>query len=480
MMPMNKKLGNFSKLVTQLNSEKEKNNKDTSSKNSGTLLFFSFDIVESTNFKVIHPHEWAKYIHDVFDIINRNVQSNLKYAKIWRILGDELVFIINPAEGMIVDIIDGIYKILYNTNSELEKKKVSLSIKAAAWIAIVLDENNFEKSDLPIEYRNLYFRYMVSEERKSFIFEFLGNDIDVGFRIKQCSYSKQFVLSCELAMILLEEYKSNQVFESKHNNIILIDYIKLKGVWSGRPYPILWYYDKQYFLQKSLDQILPYDAKLTNEHIKKYIEHKLETTKELPKIARDLKLNDKIQELRNKINKNFININDLLYEEDKLYIHLVAVCCDYKNRAVFIAKRKSSKNKLPGMWEFGCAKTDRDKNYVETLKRAYLKDFGLKINPLTNEYRKERAPKPYALYEIPCENRNGSDKGIICFARIVDIDREKFKKNEFEKHEEARFIKESEYSDFIRENKENCVPDFEDTLKRAFKIMNKKGENLDE
>lgn len=365
------------------NEDTEENNKNTILKGEGTLLFFSFDIVGSTRFKVTSPTKWVNGLKDVFKMLQQFVDSNLP-AKIWRILGDELIFVINPFQG-VSDIIEEIYEILQKANKQLSIQRSQLSLKAAAWIAIVSDEQSFEKSSIPLVYKNLYYNHKINEDRQKYIFEFLGNDIDAGFRIKQYSFSNQLILSYELAYILLQSKE-----RSESSEIVLLDYVKLKGIWDSRPYPILCYYDRAYFSGQTFAESLPYDAKMTNEHVREYLNNKLDTSSEIKKMARDLGLADKIKILQNKIDEHFIDINDLLYEENELTLHLVAVACNFVDKTIFIARRIETKRILPGKWEFGCAKADRNENLIETLKNAYKNDFDLDIELLIDKNRKEK------------------------------------------------------------------------------------------
>ena len=71
-----------------------------------------------------------------------------------------------------------------------------LSIKAAAWIAIV---NN--KLDSPYEY--IKFNYSASSQNQ-IIIEYLGRDIDAGFRLKSYTQDRRLIVSFELAYLLMD------------------------------------------------------------------------------------------------------------------------------------------------------------------------------------------------------------------------------------------------------------------------------------
>lgn len=309
----------------------------------------------------------------------------------------------------------------------------------------------------------------------------MGNDIDAGFRIKQFTYSRQLVLSFEL-VYLIKKFISHG--ECKNIELIHMGYKPLKGIWYDRPYPIIWYYDKSY---KKVDflQSLPYDAETDNSLIKDYgLKHSCRYNfkkKELfEKIANDLGLCDKLMIIKQTLKnvEKSIEINDWLYNEDELHLHLAAVCCDFKNKRVFIAKRSTARGKYSACWEFGCAKANKSQGYIECIKKEYEDDFGLKIKIMVSSDRGEQCPTPYALYEI---NENSeefqSDKGIIVYAKIMNDNIDEFaNKKDYKKHECSLLLTEEAARKFLSENEES-VPDFKDTIMHAFAIMKKDEED---
>lgn len=454
------------------------------------VLFFSYDIVGSTKYKALHPGSWAGEIKKAFESIKRRVNSELSEAYIWRVLGDEIIFVMKVSgkqmkfseQAILSDSVAVIYKILQEATDEIEGGTKELSLKAAAWIGIVSDEEHYETdTKIPKKYKNLFYKYTVDETRNRKIFEFMGNDIDAGFRIKQFTYSRQLVLSFELAY-LIKKFISHG--ECKNIELIHMGYKPLKGIWYDRPYPIIWYYDKSY---KKVDflQSLPYDAETDNSLIKDYgLKHSCRYNfkkKELfEKIANDLGLCDKLMIIKQTLKnvEKSIEINDWLYNEDELHLHLAAVCCDFKNKRVFIAKRSTARGKYSACWEFGCAKANKSQGYIECIKKEYEDDFGLKIKIMVSSDRGEQCPTPYALYEI---NENSeefqSDKGIIVYAKIMNDNIDEFaNKKDYKKHECSLLLTEEAARKFLSENEES-VPDFKDTIMHAFAIMKKDEED---
>lgn len=483
-----KRLKEFKSLVDEANNNSSDRQKIAA--HVDVVLFFSYDIVGSTKYKALHPGSWAGEIKKAFESIKRRVNSELSEAYIWRVLGDEIIFVLKAPgkrmkvseETVLSDSVAAIYKVLQSATDEIEGSTREMSLKAAAWIGIVSDEDHYEKDNkIPKEYKNLFYKYTVDEERRRKIFEFMGNDIDAGFRIKQFTYSRQLVLSFELAY-LINKIISHE--ESKNVELIHMGYKALKGIWHDRPYPIIWYYDKSY---KKVDflQSLPYDAETDNSLIKDYgLKHSCRYNfkkKELfEKIANDLGLCDKLMIIKQTLKnvEKSIEINDWLYNEDELHLHLAAVCCDFKNKRVFIAKRSTARGKYSACWEFGCAKANKSQGYIECIKKEYENDFGLKIKIMISSDRGEQCPTPYALYEI---KENGeefqSDKGIIVYAKIMNDNIDEFaNKKDYKKHECSLLLTEEAARKFLSEN-EKSVPDFKDTIMHAFDIMKKDEED---
>lgn len=485
-----KELTKYKSLINEVNAKNDSKQRITV--HVDVVLFFSYDIVGSTKYKAMHPGSWAGEIKKAFESIKRRVNSELSEAYIWRVLGDEIIFVLKVSgkrmkvseETVLSDSVAAIYKVLQSATDEIEGSTRELSLKAATWIGIVSDEDHYEKADkIPKEYKNLFYKYTIDETRRRKIFEFMGNDIDAGFRIKQFTYSRQLVLSFELAY-LINKIISHE--ESKNIELIHMGYKPLKGIWNNRPYPIIWYYDNSYRKVDFL-QSLPYDAANENSIIEDYrSNYRNQSTDQnmqsnlFEKIAHDLGIDDKLT-IINRTLKNVeksIELNDWLYNEDELHLHLVAVCCDFKNRRVFIAKRSTERGKYSACWEFGCAKANKSQRYIECIKKEYEDDFGLKIEIMVSSGRGEYCPTPYVLYEI---KENGdefqSDKGIIVYAKIINDNIDEFAdKKDYKKHECSLLLTEEAARKFLSENKKS-VPDFKDTIMHAFDIMKKDEED---
>lgn len=441
-------------------------------------LFFSFDIVNSSAYKTLNFTGWSEVIVKLFKRIQQMVTKNMPSAEMWRILGDEVVFIVPLKEEKDAFVyIDSIFEILNNVvrqlkdgeffdtlnfgSKEKEVMKIQniISLKAAAWIAIIGEHlQNLELYD------NILERYRLQEGYG--IFEFLGNDIDAGFRIKQMTHNRRLTISYELAYFLSKN-------TDYLRNIHIITYKRLKGIWQNRLYPIIWYHDPKYVEEASFEESFYYDEKENSELVNEYFKNRqepilelemyLDVYKALTKILSDQGLESKISKIQSVIEESQRDIPHLLEPRFLLQLHCVSVCYDRKKEQVLIMKRSDNRAKFPGYWEFGCAKGTLGRTLADQIAIEYKTDFNINIRVDCDKGRTDSQPIPLAMYEV--EGENGRDKGIITMAEIIDdYDIAKFKGN---KHSELRWIREEEIEEFS----ELSVDDFKDTLKSVFRKL---------
>ena len=161
-----KELTKYKSLINEVNAKNDSKQRITV--HVDVVLFFSYDIVGSTKYKAMHPGSWAGEIKKAFESIKRRVNSELSEAYIWRVLGDEIIFVLKVSgkrmkvseETVLSDSVAAIYKVLQSATDEIEGSTRELSLKAATWIGIVSDEDHYEKADkIPKEYKNLFYKY---------------------------------------------------------------------------------------------------------------------------------------------------------------------------------------------------------------------------------------------------------------------------------------------------------------------------------
>lgn len=446
-------------------------------------IFFSFDIVNSSLYKDTNYFGWQSVLTTLLTDIQKEVTKEIPEAQLWRVLGDEIIFFVTIRDvDEIYSTIDAIYRILTLSNLKLKNgnffeniceefsiEKIDwmkgsniLAVQSAAWIAIILNGEN----SLFSPFDNIFKKYRISESQQ--INEFLGQDIDIGFRIKKETQDRRLVISVELAKILSEKTE----YLSRLN---IITYKSLKGVWQNRLYPIIWYHDSQ-ISGVSFEDSFYYDE-ITYSHLsKEYFLNReknggdlasymfLDVNKALRKIIKDQKLYGKLDQIHKVINETEKDVRVVENEFDSrlLEFHFAAVCCDVDSRKVLIAKRKN-RRLYSGRWEFGCAKASIDKNICESIKDDYKNDFGIDIDIICDDKRADIEPKPLALYQVKKVEK--LQKGVIVVAKIVQNINQIDKVIKIrEKHEEYRWISEEDIETF----NELTIDDFKDTLKKVF------------
>lgn len=192
------------------------------------ILFFSFDVVNSSMYKEINYYGWSKVLDQLFKEVQKRVINGIDNVELWRVLGDEIIFLVRiNDEELLFEEVKIIYQILLDSIRELKNGKLFeklnyfekrerelmklqnvLSLQATAWIALVRESaDGSEDTD---DSENIFVKYTTPKNYQ--IFEFLGNDIDAGFRISKQTRASKMVLSFELAYILsrrTDELKKN-------------------------------------------------------------------------------------------------------------------------------------------------------------------------------------------------------------------------------------------------------------------------------
>lgn len=461
-------------------------------------LFFSFDIVNSTLYKTMTGN-WPIIIRGLLEDIKTQVLNvqELMYSYLWRVIGDEMIFVLLiQSEKELPKLVDSIFEVTQHValslktgkffdsleNQRLQKSEIEilktqnlLSIKAAAWLAVLND-------DFQTPYDNISFNYMPTSNNQV-IREFLGKDIDAGFRLKMFTQDRRLALSFELAYFIFK-FKGS-------SNLFILDYVTLKGVWNGALYPLIWYYDegingicykeitgKDKFIK--FDKSFRYDEIDNNQIVKNYFlrrgivsgqmaeynfglsEDMYNIESALNRIIDDRNLADKLKYMESLLSDEVVMSKPTPYPYP-LELHCAVVCCDVDNRKVMITHRGMEHIIAPGKWEFGCAKINGESKLVDNITTYYKDAFGIEIELVIDNGRlDDRQPIPIAVYEINA--KNAVKKGIIFVAKVLNPkSTTDFRKEK--SHDEIRWISEDEIKDY---KKEDIVSDFHDTLSKVF------------
>ncbi|MEW6237308.1 MAG: NUDIX domain-containing protein [Candidatus Omnitrophota bacterium] len=429
----------------------------------GFYIFFSFDIANSTRYKTISkqsgPESWPVMMHRFYEYIANGLKKRLQDSiNIWKFVGDEVLLYkkINKIEEAI-KCIEISYSLMHDVinflHNEFPDAKTHLSIKSVLWCAdvkYVLPQNSEELKG-PI--KNIaILQESVNGLTKSVLLDFLGPDVDIGFRIAKCATQRRLVISSDLAYIITLKSKKLR------NKLFIISYEPLKGIWDGRPYPIIWYEEDWSNIKDSF----LYDEHYNNEFVKKIREnsYRFEPISCLVKVYNDLDRKDDMDELIQYLLKKSDTQSDHL-EIPKAYsveVHCVAVCFD-KEGKILIAKRARDKNRFPNRWEFGCGQLAINETFEKCLSRNYKKDFGVELSF-------DDKLIPISSYIIE-DNDRRKIPGVIFIAYVENPDKAERKSSS---HSMIKWINSQNLYDL---DDNECVPDFKDTARRAFEVWNK-------
>jgi hypothetical protein len=244
------------------------------------FIFFSFDLVNSTGYKSQNENTWLgifeyfyKLIHD--NMVNHNDERS---ARLWKFAGDEVLLYreIKTIEEVAAAIRDT-YRVLHLSIEALKdyskenNNKGLLSVKACVWCAEAIQQeregtNSSESS--PVVRNRVIIPPMSNNNAK----DFLGPDIDAGFRVSKWAARERLVVSADLAYLILlqHEYQSDHSFWLRYGDrefgaevkrMRIVWYEKLDGIWGNRHYPIIWY-ENQW---KAIKNTFLYDERLRTD-----------------------------------------------------------------------------------------------------------------------------------------------------------------------------------------------------------------------
>jgi hypothetical protein len=228
-------------------------------KNGGAFLFLSFDMVNSTEYKAREPR-WPFVIHRFYHDVVVEIRRVSDKFNVWKYIGDEVVFWRHlSAADDVVAIVRDVHAALQRVIGKLDAlderyglaTRNFLGAKGTMWVAAAdhVPSGALERHlDGERRHGNRIIRenHLVALDARSALVEqsnvvdFIGPDIDIGFRISKFAHNRFLLLSAYMGYLLLNRSRAGDEV-AEHAKII--SYEALKGVWGGRPYPIIWYCD---------------------------------------------------------------------------------------------------------------------------------------------------------------------------------------------------------------------------------------------
>jgi hypothetical protein len=210
-------------------------------------LFLSADLVGSTAYKASQsrgspeeglPQEWASTFKEFFHEFPSAIEAN--YAQLpkgcvpcklrikpWKFLGDEILFWVQLASHKeAASHLWAFKKAVHEFPRLWSRKTAPLNLKGTAWLA-----------GFPVT--NTEIIIPLGKNRETV--DFIGPSIDLGFRIAEYSDTRRFVISADLALMLLDAIHSCEIdIDLIPLKLYLHGRELLKGVLSSEPYPVLW------------------------------------------------------------------------------------------------------------------------------------------------------------------------------------------------------------------------------------------------
>ena len=277
--------------LSQINVEILHSENNTQEKN--IYIFFSFDLVGSTRFKVEEPAIWPYIIFKFYELIYNELKNKIPQILVWKYLGDEVLLYVSIKDFECDSLIYEIPDIAYNVQSKvakdiqtiIHKKQLKLDIKSTIWIAGVqtVKSQVFNANDISIEdekYRNLMMPLTVGDKLQV---DFLGPDMDTGFRISKFAYHHKVVLSADLAY-LLYRMKKPRKRKGIDEQLKIVSFETLKGVWDNKYYPIIWYYPNW----KCVETDFFYSDHKENEIVDRILSNRIESINKLENVYDEL------------------------------------------------------------------------------------------------------------------------------------------------------------------------------------------------
>jgi len=246
----------------------------------GVYLFVSVDMVNSTEFKNKEPR-WQFVMHQFYKKVVEELRSVCPRFNVWKYIGDEVTFWRHvDASDNLVHLVRGLHDALARICHALDDIEIQhgirttnvISAKSTVWSAsadFVRDSNIkgdhglvFHHANRIIEEDHIISLAAGGASHESKVFDFIGPEIDIGFRISHFAQRGFLLVSAGVAYLLLQQSRAiDQI--TKHLKIVHFE--KLKGVWGGRKYPIIWYADTW----ENVDSRFYYDERFENPLVAK-------------------------------------------------------------------------------------------------------------------------------------------------------------------------------------------------------------------
>ena len=386
------------------------------SQEENLFIFLSIDICNSTLMK--------KEMQKWFEATKMLYNVRFEPMHFWKYNGDEVLYA-EPFSNLntLLDIITQAYSHITSLQNTISKMMSSsgagnmFKLKGSLWLARTAKADSESTQNV-----------FVNSPR---VDEFLGVNIDEGFRLSKKVSGSKLVLDPKIVLLLhlaldintnnkerkfvlegdeffefCRKIKINQ--KEKMEDILkcisFVNYTNLKGIWQNRGYPLFWYYEE--------DSDFDYDEKVDDNFVSP---EKISSPEWLSKLET---IYEKTEEKTEFLNILKIiaggNPNNIYTSDSFSRLYYSIACVNPQSQNVFVAQRSLNRRHLKNVWEFGMFKHS-SLSIVESLEKRYKDEFGIEIKIITDE-ENERNLVPLHFCTV---YRNGqAHNSILCMATI--------------------------------------------------------------
>lgn len=377
---------------------------DSVIQNSHVTLFFSFDITNSTVFKANNKGKWASSISAILNqIISEFANSPTSGYQFWKILGDEVIYtkeIKNIDE--IIFVLEEISRILGKLNREIIEgvicdinDETSLSIKATAWIADISNDCSLT--------HNIYSEFKVNDNRKQK--DYLGSDIDTGFRISKYCRTNRLVISFQIASLICLHHR----LRPHIHKLNIVGYRSLKGVWDTAHYPIIMYHsntevsfldsieERYYYIETIFkDYLETYKVRFYDAY-KGYVSYEDQA---IHCLLAQFNITDKVEKLISVIEKETESYHHVVREFEKVHNTLVLYKIEDDKKMYLLFKNKD------GNFDFSSnTMYHLPFSFLYDLKELYMKLYHCQFEFVFDASYLNHIPKIITTYKYFDENK---------------------------------------------------------------------------
>ena len=203
---------------------------------SRVAMFMSADLSGSTAFKSEAQGDpdgpaWVGAFEEFFREVPLIMMGQIAAAfmteeevpdcRVWKVIGDEIVFLAHPKSARQAQLLTNAF---YNTVINYDNKifeRWPLRVRGCCWAAQISNRNR--QIEIP--------EMMGSDSAQTYV-DYLGPDVDAGFRLAACVGRGQLIVSSNLVQLLAGMEDSEGI------QLHYVGRKVLKGVYKGRPYPL--------------------------------------------------------------------------------------------------------------------------------------------------------------------------------------------------------------------------------------------------